>query len=231
LTTQYKRPVLTWGHQVKLISHSLATFNGQRKKLAELVVRQLAVGIHEFQKAREDLLDPPDISASDPRLGGRSVHQLVAGLQGAQYVLAAKLMHDLAEVVGNEPIVLGEGTGVDLGNLPAGHIRMKPINKSFDLEEIGERLKEVIVLFVREPRLNVDVSDQDDRGESEDFLLAPAELPVLHIALHVRNQGLGIGEVGVGDLVEDHRVTAADDTHLAGGVVDEEVGGGRPAAR
>src|SRR5271157_5646507 len=108
---------------------------------------------------------------------------------------------------------------------------MKAIDKCFDLEEVGEGLKEVIVLFVRKPRLDVDVPDQDDRGESKDLLLAPAELSVLHIALHDRDKGFGIGEVGVGDLVEDHGVTATDDTDLTGGIVDEEAGRRRLAAR
>ena len=54
---------------------------------------------------------------------------------------------------------------------------MKPIDKSFDLEEVGERLKEVIVFFVREPRLDVDVSDQDDRGEARISFLPRLNFP------------------------------------------------------
>ena len=231
LAGQHDGPVLAWRHQVKLVADSLPPFEGDFEKFAKLVVRDLAVRVHELEQAGQHFLDASYIPPGDPRLGGRGIHQLIPALQRSKHVLAPKLVHDLAEVVGDEPIVLGQRAGMDLGNLPAGQIPMEPVDKRLDLEEVGQRLKQVVILLVRLLGLDVDVADQDDGGERQDFLLAPAELRVLHIALHDRDEGLGIGEVGVGDLVEYDHITAADDADLAGGVVDEEAGRGRLAAR
>ena len=166
-----------------------------------------------------------------PALAVERVHQLIPALQRSKHVLAPKLVHDLAEVVGDEAVVLRQRAGVNLGNLPAGQIAVEAVDEGLDLEEVGQRLEQVVVLLVRQLALHVEVADQDDGGEGQDLLLAPAELGVLHVALHDRHEGLGIGEVGVGDLVEDHRVAAADLADLARGVVDEQAGRGRLAAR
>ena len=85
LAAQHERAVLARGHQVKLIADSLAAFDGQRQKLAKLVVRRpRRAGYMSFKQAGEHLLDAPHVSAGDPGLGGRGIHQLVAALQRAR---------------------------------------------------------------------------------------------------------------------------------------------------
>ena len=137
-------------------------------------------GYMSFEQAGQDLLDRPDISPGDARLGGRGIHQLIAALQRPKHVLAAQLVHDLAEVVGDEPIVLGERPRVDLGDLPARQVAVEAVDERLDLEEVGQRLEQVVVLLVRQLSLHVDVADHDDGGEGQDFLLPSAELGILH---------------------------------------------------
>ena len=131
-------------------------------------------------------------------------------------------MHDLAEVVRDEAVVLGQGTWMNLGNLPSRKIAVKPVDECFYLEEIGKRLEQVVVLLVRQFRLDVDIADHHDGGEGQNFLFTPAEFGVLHVALHDRHQGFWVGEVGVGDLIEHHRITTPDHADLAVGVIDKE---------
>ena len=68
---QYNRPVLARRHQVQLVTDPLPTFKGQRKKLAELLVVDLPVGVHELQQTGKNLLDASHISARYPGLGRR----------------------------------------------------------------------------------------------------------------------------------------------------------------
>ena len=120
---------------------------------------------------------------------------------------------------------------MNLRNLPAGHVPVESVDERLNLEEVWQRLEQVVILLVRQLRLDVDVADQDDGGKGQDFLLPSAELRVLHIALHDRHEGLRIGEIGVGDLVEDHHVPTADYADFAGSVVDEQASRGRLSAR
>ena len=79
---------------------------------------------------------------------------------------------------------------MNLRDLPAGQVAVEPVDERLDLEEVGQRLEQVVILLVRQLGLHVDVADHDDGGEGQDFLLAPAELGVLHVALHDRHEGL-----------------------------------------
>ena len=63
LRRQHNRAVLARRHQVKLIADPLASLDGQRKKLAKLLVVDLPVGVHELQQAGKDLLDAPHVTA------------------------------------------------------------------------------------------------------------------------------------------------------------------------
>ena len=120
-----------------------------------------------------------------------------------------------AEVIGDESVVLRHGIGLDLRDFPAGRVAVDAVDEGFNLEEIWQRLEQVVILLVRQLVLHVKVAHHDDGGKSQNLLLAPAELGVLHVALHDRHQGLGIGEVGVGNFVKNHGVSAADDADLA----------------
>ena len=231
LAGQHDRAVLASRHQVKLVADPLPPFEGNFEEFAKLLVGDFPVRVHELEQAGQHLLDASHVTPGDPGLGGRGIHQLIPALQRSQHVLTPKLVHDLAEVVGDEAVVLRQRARMNLGNLPAGQIAVEPVDERLDLEEVGQRLEQMVILLVRQLRLHVDVADQDDGGEGQDFLLASAELGVLHVALHDRHEGLGIGEVGVGDLVEHHHVPTADDADLAGGIVDEQACRGRLAAR
>ena len=61
---------------------------------------------------------------------------------------------------------------------------MDTVQECDDLHKIRQRLKEVVILFVRQVALDVEVADEDQTGKGQDFLLSPAELCVLHVSLH-----------------------------------------------
>src|SRR4051812_22012975 len=97
----------------------------------------------------------------------------------AQDVGPPQLVHDLAEVIGDETVVLRDRVRADLRDLPAWKIGVDAVDERFDLEERRQWLEEVVILLVRELPLDVQVADQHDRGEGQDLLLPSAELPIL----------------------------------------------------
>ena len=107
---------------------------------------------------------------------------------------------------------------------------MNAVQEGDHLQEIGQRLEQVVVLLVRQIALNIEVADEDQAGKGQHLLLAPAELGILHVALHDADERLGVGEIGVGDLVKDHRIAGAHLADLAGVEVDEELRRRRLAA-
>jgi len=141
-------------------------------------------------------------------------------------------VHDLAEVVGDEPIILRVAVWFELGNLPPRQIAVDAVQEGNHLHEVRQRLKQLVILLVRELPLHVQVAYQHQTGEGQQFLLpTSAELCILHIPLHYADHRFGVGEVGVGDLVEDHGIPDAYLADLAIVQVDEELRRGGPAAR
>src|SRR4051812_10006845 len=102
--------------------------------------------------------------------------QLIPMLQRSEYVLPPQLVHDLAEVVGNEAVVLGERVWTNFGNLPASDIGVQPVDKCLNLKEIRKWLEQMIIFLVGQIRLNVDIADKNNRCEGEDLLFPPTEL-------------------------------------------------------
>jgi hypothetical protein len=49
-------------------------------------------------------------------------------------------VHDFAEVVGDESVILGERAGVNFGDLPTGEITVQTVDECLDLKEIRQRL-------------------------------------------------------------------------------------------
>ena len=87
---------------------------------------------------------------------------------------------------------------------------MDSVQEGDDLEKIRQRLEQMVILLMRQLPLHVQVPNEHQTGEGQNFLLPTAEPRILHVSLHDTYQGLGVGEIGVRDLVQYNRIAGAD---------------------
>jgi hypothetical protein len=128
LAGQHDRSILARRHKMKLIADSLPPFEGNFQEFAKLLVGDFPVRVHQLEQAGQHFLDTSHVPPGDPSLGSRAIHQLISTLQRSKQVFAPKLVHDLAQVVSDESIVLRERARMNLRNLPAGQISMESVD-------------------------------------------------------------------------------------------------------
>ena len=112
---------------------------------------------------------------------------------------------------------------IDLGNIPARQKGVDSVHESRIVFHLGwhrpKQVSDALLMF----NIHIEVANQNDAAIGSDAFLATAEFTGLHVPLHDVHAILLI-ERDTGYLVEADHIVLADQSTLAGCVVDEHPG-------
>jgi len=137
--------------------------------------------------------------------------------------LIAKLAPTLGQEIAHQTEVIRQQLLADFGNIPAGQKGVDSVHERGIVFHLGwhgaKQVPDALLMF----NINIKVANQDDATIGSDAFLATAEFTGLHVPLHDVHAILLV-ERDAGHLVEADHIVLADQSALAGCVVDEHPG-------
>ena len=212
--------VLERPHLLELLLDPPAALQGHLDQFRQLLPRELAVRVEQLDQPRDRLADGLHVAGVEVRA------EREVAVDHLGEVVLAEFPQGLGQVIDHEPVVVREELDPHLGHFPAGHVVVDAVEERHVLpDHVGHRREQV-----RRPDHHLDglvrVAEHGERGRARERVLPPCERPRLAVGLERRDDLLG-HLLEVGHLVEGDGVPDADQPHLAGRHVVEQVGDGR----